>query len=221
MWFFWKWMWNLPELCHWSQSRWGWLVHATICVLTCSKLKSGFPQTPSKLTQSPFHKASVVAMMASSAYYWSATLMSASIISLRRTICLYKYCFFPCTGPCNGTPCGPRARKWRCLSRRWQASVGVVGTRWGLSSAHLNLPVPNHATTHGDYTLPHSTHTRNSHYLFGRRRAHLHEIRWKWSPYLCQQKWSVLLRALLCKRDGGGKNTLQRLFLEWLESQRG
>lgn len=28
---------------------------------------------------------------------------------------------------------------------------------------------------------------------------HLHEIRWKWSPYLFQQKWTVLLRAPLCK----------------------
>lgn len=65
-----------------------------ICVQTCSKLKSVFSQMPSKPTQSPFQKDSVMAMMGSSAYYWSATLMSASIIPLRRTICLYKYFFF-------------------------------------------------------------------------------------------------------------------------------
>lgn len=38
-----------------------------------------------------------------SAYYRSATLVSASIISLQRTICLDKYWF--CVGPCNGTLC--------------------------------------------------------------------------------------------------------------------
>lgn len=61
----------------------------------------------------------------------------------------------PVMAPCAGG----EARKWRCLSRRWQAGVGVVGTLWGLSNAHLNSLVPNHATTLGDYTLPHSTHT--------------------------------------------------------------
>lgn len=43
----------------------------------------------------------------SSTYYQSATLVSASIISLLRTICLDKYWF--CVGPCNGTLCRRRS----------------------------------------------------------------------------------------------------------------
>lgn len=61
----------------------------------------------------------------------------------------------PVMAPCAGG----RALSDVVFHAVWQAGVGGVGTSWGLSSAHLNSLVPNHATALGDYTLPHSTHT--------------------------------------------------------------